>query len=73
VTTAEQVVPGWTEALQRMKVGDEWILYVPPALGYGEQGQGADIPPNSVLVFRIKLLDVAPVPGGGRGVGVAAG
>lgn len=73
VTTGEQVVPGWTEALQRMKVGDEWILYVPPALGYGEQGQGADIPPNSVLVFRIKLLDVAPVPGGGRGVGVANG
>jgi FKBP-type peptidyl-prolyl cis-trans isomerase FklB len=73
VTTGEQVVPGWTEALQRMKVGDEWILYVPPALGYGEEGQGADIPPNSVLVFRIKLLDVAPVPGGGRGVGVANG
>ena len=73
VTTAEQVVPGWTEALQRMKVGDEWMLYVPPALGYGERGQGADIPPNSVLVFRIKLLDVAPVPGGGRGVGIAQG
>jgi peptidylprolyl isomerase/FKBP-type peptidyl-prolyl cis-trans isomerase FklB len=72
VTTAEQVVPGWTEALQRMKVGDEWMLYVPPALGYGERGQG-DIPPNSVLVFRIKLLDVAPAPGGGRGVGVAQG
>ena len=73
VTTAEQVVPGWTEALQRMRVGDEWMLYVPPALGYGERGQGADIPPNSVLVFRIKLLDVAPVPGGGRGVGLATG
>lgn len=72
VTTAEQVVPGWTEALQRMKVGDEWMLYVPPALGYGERGQG-NIPPNSVLVFRIKLLDVAPTPGGGRGVGVAQG
>jgi peptidylprolyl isomerase/FKBP-type peptidyl-prolyl cis-trans isomerase FklB len=73
VTTAEQVVPGWTEALQRMKVGDEWLLYVPPELGYGERGQGSDIPPNSVLVFRIKLLDVAPVPGGGRGVGLATG
>ena len=72
VTTAEQVVPGWTEALQRMKVGDEWMLYVPPALGYGERGQG-DIPPNAVLVFRLKLLDVAPSPGGGRGVGVAQG
>jgi peptidylprolyl isomerase/FKBP-type peptidyl-prolyl cis-trans isomerase FklB len=73
VTTAEQVVPGWTEALQLMKVGDEWTLYVPPALGYGERGQGADIPPNSVLVFRIKLLDVAMVPGGGRGTGLATG
>ncbi len=72
VTTAEQVVPGWTEALQRMKVGDEWMLYVPPALGYGEQDQGK-IPPNSVLVFRIKLLDVAPVPGGGRGTTVGQG
>lgn len=72
VTTAEQVVPGWTEALQRMKVGDEWTLYVPPALGYGERGQG-EIPPNAVLVFRIKLLDVAPTPGGGRGTGLATG
>ena len=73
VTTPEQVVPGWTEALQRMKVGDEWVLYVPPALGYGEAGGGAEIPPNSVLVFRIKLLDIAPTPGGGRGVGLAMG
>ena len=73
VTTPEQVVPGWTEALQRMKVGDEWMLYVPPALGYGEQAAG-DIPPNSVLVFRIKLLDVAPAPGGSvTGVGSAQG
>jgi len=71
-TRVDEVVPGWTEALQRMKVGDEWMLYLPPALGYGERGQG-DIPPNSVLVFRVKLLDVAPVPGGGRGVGLATG
>jgi FKBP-type peptidyl-prolyl cis-trans isomerase FklB len=73
VTTAEQVVPGWTEALQLMKVGDEWLLYIPPELGYGERGQGGTIPPNSVLVFRLKMLDVAPVPGGGRGVGLAQG
>jgi len=73
VTTPEQVVPGWTEALQRMKVGDEWMLYVPPALGYGAQDSGR-IPPNSVLIFRIKLLDVAPVPGGtAPGVGMAQG
>ncbi|WP_421730055.1 FKBP-type peptidyl-prolyl cis-trans isomerase [Brevundimonas sp.] len=73
VTSPEQVVPGWTEALQRMKAGDEWLLYVPPALGYGERGGGTKIPGNAVLVFRIKLLDVAPVPGGNRGVGVAMG
>lgn len=73
VTTAEDVVPGWTEALQRMKVGDEWMLYVPPALGYKDQ-QAGEIPPNSVLVFRIKLLDVAAVPGGTvRGTGLATG
>ena len=56
-----------------MKVGDEWMLYVPPELGYGAQSSG-EIPPNSVLVFRIKLLDVAPVPGGAvKGTGLATG
>ena len=73
VFTPETVVPGWTEALQKMRVGDEWILFVPPALGYGEVGGGSDIPPNAVLVFRLKLLDVAPVPGGGSGVGTGMG
>jgi peptidylprolyl isomerase/FKBP-type peptidyl-prolyl cis-trans isomerase FklB len=73
VTTPEQVVPGWTEALQRMRVGDEWILYVPPELGYGVEGGPPKIPPNAVLVFRVKLLDMAPAPGGGRGVGIARG
>lgn len=65
-THVDEVVPGWTEILQRMKVGDEWMVYIPPALGYGEQGQPPEIPGNSVLVFRIKLLDVAPVPGDAR-------
>jgi len=49
------LVSAWMEALPKMKVGDEWILYVPPELGYGEQGAGP-IPPNSVLIFRVKLL-----------------
>jgi FKBP-type peptidyl-prolyl cis-trans isomerase FklB len=49
------LVPAWMEALPRMHVGDEWMLYVPPELGYGEQGSGP-IPPNSVLIFRVKLL-----------------
>jgi peptidylprolyl isomerase/FKBP-type peptidyl-prolyl cis-trans isomerase FklB len=51
------LVPAWKEALVLMRPGDEWILYVPPALGYGEQGAG-DIPGNSVMVFRIELIDV---------------
>ena len=49
------LVPGWMEALPKMKVGDEWMLYLPPDLGYGPEGQGP-IPPNAVLIFRIKLL-----------------
>lgn len=66
------VVPGWTEALQQMRVGDEWVVYVPPALGYGEQGRPG-IPPNAVMVFRIKLLDIARAPGGERGGAVEMG
>src|SRR6218665_589618 len=68
----DEVVPGWTEALQRMKAGDEWMLYVPPALGYKDQSAG-ETPPNAALVFRVKLLDVAPVPGAGRAIGSAQG
>jgi FKBP-type peptidyl-prolyl cis-trans isomerase FklB len=49
------LVPGWMEALPKMRVGDEWMLYLPPSLGYGPAGQGP-IPPNAVLIFRIKLL-----------------
>ena len=72
VFTPEEVVKGWTEALQKMRVGDEWLLYVPPELGYGEQGN-PKIPANSVLIFRLKLLDIARAPGGGSGVGTAMG
>ena len=50
-----RLVPAWMEALPMMHVGDEWTLYVPPELGYGPEGQGP-IPPNAVMVFRIKLL-----------------
>ena len=49
------LVPGWMEAIAMMHVGDEWMLYLPAELGYGARGAGP-IPPNSVLVFRIKLL-----------------
>lgn len=58
----QRLVPAWIEALQMMRPGDEWVLYVPPALGYGTEGAG-EIPPNSVLIFRIELIDVLPGPG----------
>ena len=56
------LIPAWIEVLQKMKPGDEWIVYVPPEMGYGESGQGP-IPPNSVMIFRIELIDVLPGPG----------
>ncbi len=53
-----QVIPGWTEALQLMKPGDKWMIHIPSRLGYGSQGAGAKIPPNSDLVFQVELLNV---------------
>lgn len=52
------LVPAWQEALPLMRPGDEWVLYVPPKLGYGETGAGGVIPPNAALVFKIKLIGV---------------
>ncbi len=72
VFTVGNVVPGWTEALQQMRVGDEWVVYVPPAQGYGERGSRA-VPPNALMVFRIKLLDLDRVPGGERGGAIGVG
>jgi FKBP-type peptidyl-prolyl cis-trans isomerase FklB len=51
------VVKGWTEALQMMKVGSKWQLFIPPELGYGEQG-GGPIGPNATLIFDIELLSI---------------
>ncbi len=52
------VIKGWVEALQKMKVGDKWQLVIPSELAYGERGSGETIGPNSTLVFEIELLDV---------------
>ena len=57
------LIPGWVEALQLMRPGDEWMLYVPPKLGYGDSATGP-IPPNSVLIFKIQLLGVLQHPDG---------
>jgi peptidylprolyl isomerase/FKBP-type peptidyl-prolyl cis-trans isomerase FklB len=62
VFTVGEVVPGWNEVLQLMRPGDVWYVYLPPKLGYGEEGSGP-IPPNSVLGFKIELLAVLPHAG----------
>ena len=53
-----QVISGWTEALQLMKVGDKWRLFIPPDMAYGEASPTPAIPPNSALVFEVELLEV---------------
>lgn len=52
------VIKGWTEALQLMKPGAKWQLFIPSELAYGAQGAGADIGPNATLVFEVELLAV---------------
>ena len=54
------LVQAWLEALPMMKVGDEWVLYVPSELGYGEREMGP-IPAGSVMVFRLQLLGMLSV------------
>jgi FKBP-type peptidyl-prolyl cis-trans isomerase len=54
-----QVIPGWTEGLQKIGKGGQIMLFVPPQLGYGDDGRPG-IPPGSVLVFKVDLLDFSP-------------
>ena len=54
----KQVIAGWEEGVNGMKVGEERRLYIPSKLGYGPSGAGEVIPPNADLIFDIELLDV---------------
>lgn len=53
-----QVIPGWTEALQLMPVGSKYKLWIPPQLGYGDRGTPGPIGPNQTLVFDVELLEI---------------
>ena len=53
------VIQGWQEALQMMRVGDKWKLYIPSELAYGKAGAGASIGPDEALIFEVELLSIA--------------
>ena len=53
---AGQVIGGWDEGVQGMKIGGTRVLLIPPQLGYGARGAGGVIPPNATLVFEVDLL-----------------
>ena len=52
------VIPGWVEALQLMKVGSKWQIFIPASLAYGDKGAGNVIGPNATLIFEVELLSI---------------
>ena len=60
------VIKGWQEALQMMKVGATWELYIPPAIAYGAQGAPGSIGPNQVLIFKVHLISIKSAKKAGK-------
>ncbi|PIP76263.1 MAG: peptidylprolyl isomerase [Ignavibacteria bacterium CG22_combo_CG10-13_8_21_14_all_37_15] len=58
VIQLNSVIKGWSEALQLMKVGDKWKLFIHPDLGFGDVGSGEVIPPGALLIFDVELLGI---------------
>ncbi|MCL5024772.1 MAG: FKBP-type peptidyl-prolyl cis-trans isomerase [Nitrospirae bacterium] len=56
------VIPGWTEALQLMKEGSKWQIFIPSKLAYGDKGAGGLIGPDATLIFEVELLSVKETP-----------
>jgi FKBP-type peptidyl-prolyl cis-trans isomerase len=65
IGAVDAFVPGFSEALRMMRPGDEWVVWLPPALGYGDRASGP-IPANSVLRFRLALHSIEPTPTSGQ-------
>ncbi len=55
---AGRVIKGWDEGVQKLRIGDHATLIIPAAIGYGERGAGADIPPGATLIFIIEVIGV---------------
>jgi peptidyl-prolyl cis-trans isomerase A (cyclophilin A) len=60
IGTKEGLIPGFIEGLEKMKVGEKAVVFIPSKLGYGEQGAGSAIPPNTDLIFELEMLDKLP-------------
>lgn len=58
IISVDEVIPGWIEALTRMKPSERWELFIPPKLAYGEQGRSPMVPPQSLLIFELELQEI---------------